>query len=65
MEENGVGKFEDFSDEALEAIKDLGVSHIWYTGVLHHAMVTDYSDFGTARAMIPMWSRDVPVHPIR
>ncbi|MDX2432596.1 MAG: alpha-amylase family glycosyl hydrolase, partial [Bacteroides sp.] len=46
LEENGVGKFDDFSDEALEAIKDLGVSHIWYTGVLHHAMVTDYADLG-------------------
>ena len=46
LEENGVGKFEDFSDEALKAIKELGISHIWYTGVLHHAMVTDYSDFG-------------------
>ena len=46
LEENGVGKFNDFSDEALEAIKDLGISHIWYTGVLHHAMVTDYSKYG-------------------
>jgi len=46
IEENGVGKFNDFTDEALEAIKDLGISHIWYTGVLHHAMVTDYSEFG-------------------
>ncbi len=46
IEENGVGKFNDFTDEALEALKDLGISHIWYTGVLHHAMVTDYSTYG-------------------
>ncbi len=46
MEENGVGKFNDFNDEALEAIRELGISHIWYTGVLHHAMVTDYSAYG-------------------
>jgi len=46
IEENGVGKFNDFTEEALEALKDLGVSHIWYTGVLHHAMVTDYTEFG-------------------
>jgi glycosidase len=46
LEENGVGKFNDFTDEALEAIKDLGITHIWYTGVLHHAMVTDYSAYG-------------------
>jgi len=46
LEENGVGKFNDFSDEALEAIKELGITHVWYTGVLHHAMVTDYGDIG-------------------
>lgn len=46
IEENGVGKFSDFSEKALEAIRDLGVTHIWYTGVLHHAMVTDYAAYG-------------------
>ncbi len=46
LEENGVGKFNDFTDEALEGIKELGMTHIWYTGVLHHAMVTDYSEYG-------------------
>ena len=46
LEENGVGRFNDFTDEALEAIKAMGITHIWYTGVLHHAMVTDYAEFG-------------------
>jgi len=46
IEENGVGKFDDFTDEALKEIKKLGITHIWYTGVLHHAMVTDYSSYG-------------------
>lgn len=46
IEENGVGKFADFSDLALQSVKDLGITHIWYTGVLHHAMVTDYSAYG-------------------
>ena len=46
LEENGVGKFADFDSKALEGIKELGVTHIWYTGVLHHATVTDYSEFG-------------------
>ncbi|TMP88579.1 alpha-amylase [Pseudoalteromonas ruthenica] len=46
LSENGVGKFADFDDKALAGIKELGVTHIWYTGVLHHATVTDYSDFG-------------------
>jgi len=46
IDENGVGKFSDFSEKALQEIKDLGVTYIWYTGVPHHALVTDYSDFG-------------------
>ncbi len=46
IEENGVGKFSDFSSKALEEIKALGVTHIWYTGVPHHAVITDYSAYG-------------------
>lgn len=46
LQENGVGKFKDFNDRALRGIKELGVTHIWYTGVLHHATVNDYSEFG-------------------
>jgi glycosidase len=46
IEENGVGKFNDFTDEALEEIRQMGVTHIWYTGILHHMMITDYSDYG-------------------
>lgn len=44
--ENGVGKFNDFTDTALTEIKDLGVTHIWYTGVPHHALVNDYTKYG-------------------
>lgn len=44
--ENGVGKFSDFTQQALQGIKELGVSHIWYTGVVHHALIGDYTDFG-------------------
>ncbi len=46
IEENGVGKFNDFSDKALQEIKDLGITHIWYTGILHHATITDYTKYG-------------------
>ncbi len=46
IEENGVGKFNDFTEKALKEIKDLGVSHIWYTGVPHHAVIHDYSEYG-------------------
>ena len=44
--ENGVGKFNDFTDKALTEIKNLGVTHIWYTGVPHHALVNDYIKYG-------------------
>ena len=43
IEENGVGKFNDITDTALEELKKLGVSHVWYTGVPHHAVIRDYS----------------------
>ena len=46
LEENGVGKFNDFTDKALAEIKDLGVTHIWYTGVPHHDVITDYTKYG-------------------
>ncbi len=46
IEENGVGKFEDFTPKALQEIKDLGVTHIWYTGVPHHDVITDYTQYG-------------------
>lgn len=46
IEENGVGKFEDFTPKALQEIKDLGITHIWYTGIPHHALVGDYTKYG-------------------
>jgi len=54
IEENGVGKFNDVNDAALQSIKALGVTHIWYTGVLEHATMTDYTRFG-----IPAYDADV------
>ncbi len=46
IEENGVGKFDDFTNKALQEIKNLGVTHIWYTGILHHGVIRDYTEFG-------------------
>ncbi|MBT9392205.1 alpha-amylase [Hymenobacter sp. NST-14] len=48
VEENGVGKFNDINDQALRAIKQLGVSHVWFTGVIEHATMTDYTKYGIA-----------------
>ncbi len=36
-EENGCGKFKDFTVKALKAIYDLGATHVWFTGVIRHA----------------------------
>jgi glycosidase len=46
IEENGCGKFGDFTPQALNSIADLGCTHIWFTGVLEHATQTDYTAFG-------------------
>ncbi len=48
LAENGVGKFNDVNGLALRSLKDLGITHVWYTGVIEHAVLTDYSKFGIA-----------------
>ncbi len=45
-DENGVGKFADITPRALRGIKELGATHVWYTGVLEHALMTDYTSEG-------------------
>lgn len=47
--ENGVGKFSDFTPVALSKIKELGTTHIWYTGVIEHATNTDYTAYQIRR----------------
>lgn len=49
LRENGCGKFEDFTEKALKEIKDLGATHIWFTGVIEHATQTDYTKEGIAK----------------
>jgi glycosidase len=44
--ENGAGRFNDINDAALSAIKEMGFTHIWLTGVLQQATATDYTDIG-------------------
>ena len=46
IEENGCGKLNDFTPSTLRKIREMGVSHIWYTGVIRHATQTDYSAYG-------------------
>lgn len=46
IKENGCSKFNDITSVALNEIKKMGVTHVWYTGVIRHASCTNYSRFG-------------------
>src|ERR1700753_2285328 len=46
IDENGCGKFSYITTTALSELKKLGVTHIFYTGVVEHAGMTDYSKHG-------------------
>ncbi len=46
---NGSGKLNDITDSVLAAIKTLGVTHVWYTGLLEHAHDADYTRYGIER----------------
>ena len=49
LKENGSGKMNFFDDDVLRRIRTMGVSHVWFTGVLRHASATDYSSYGIPR----------------
>lgn len=49
IKENGVGKFNDYTSKALLTIRDLGITHIWYVGIIEHGTTTDYSKYGIAK----------------
>ena len=52
MAENGCGKFDDINDAALKSLKDLGISHIWLTGVLEQASSTSYPNRSADNPML-------------
>ena len=47
--ENGCGKMSFFDTATLRRIKKMGVTHIWYTGIIRHATKTDYSAYDIPR----------------
>ena len=47
--ENGCGKMKFFDSTVLSEIKAMGITHIWYTGIIRHATTTDYSAYGIPR----------------
>ena len=40
-EDNGCGRFVDINARALSSLRDLGATHVWYTGVIRHATAAD------------------------
>ena len=46
LQENGCGKLADIDAKVLRQIRNMGVSHVWFTGILRHATQTDYSSHG-------------------
>ena len=46
LTENGSGKFNYFTNKALKSIKEMGFTHVWYTGIIAHASKTDYTKYG-------------------
>jgi len=43
---NGSGKFNDFDIKTLRSLKELGCTHIWFTGVIEHSTKTEYLQYG-------------------
>ena len=43
---NGCGRMADFTPRALDQIRSLGATHVWYTGLLEHATQTDNGLYG-------------------
>ena len=47
--ENGCGKMADLTPKVLKDLAAMGVSHVWYTGIIRHATQTDYTKYGIPR----------------
>lgn len=45
IEQNKSGKMNDFTPKAFQEIKKLGITHIWYTGVIEHATQSNYEEY--------------------
>lgn len=49
IQQNGSGKMNDITSTVLRKIKDMGITHVWYTGIIEHSNQTDYSRYGIRR----------------
>ena len=46
LERNGSGKLNDITEKVLASLRGMGVTHVWYTGVIEHAHNADYTAYG-------------------
>ena len=49
IRENGCGKMDDIDEGTIARIRQMGVTHIWLTGIIRHATTTDYTSAGIPR----------------
>lgn len=49
LKENGTGKFDNINAAAPKSLKRMGFSYIWYTGVIEHATMEDFSEYYIAK----------------
>ncbi|MEM7040000.1 MAG: alpha-amylase family glycosyl hydrolase, partial [Bacteroidota bacterium] len=54
LAENGVGKLNGITGDALKSLREFGITHVWFTGVLEHATMTPF-----LRHVIPADDADV------
>lgn len=50
LKDNGCGKFSSIDTISLEYLRSLGVSHVWYTGIIRHATAEDSDGCTTSSA---------------
>jgi len=48
IEQNGSGKFNDITNKVLIALRNFGITHVWLTGIIRHATLSSYPQFGLA-----------------
>lgn len=49
LHRNGSGKLNHITPTVLKSLKDLGITHVWYTGVIEHSHDADYTAYGIER----------------
>lgn len=50
LKDNGCGKFSSIDTISLEYLRSLGVSYVWYTGIIRHATAEDEAGFTPSSA---------------